>query len=151
MTYTEDQKASALAALQANDGNVKKTAKFLGIPEPTLRKWKNGQHLSTTVVQKYDVKKADLADLYEQVTRDILASISREDIATANLSARMTGAGIATDKMQLLREKPTAITGQYADPDARRARIAELLEQRERSGVTFPPRIRESGESATIN
>ena len=39
-TYTDQQKAEALAALIENGGNVKATARELGIPRPTLITWR---------------------------------------------------------------------------------------------------------------
>ena len=129
MAYTEEQKSAALASLDANGGNVKKTARLTGIPITTLRDWRDGEHVSATVAEKRTEKKADLADLYEQVTRDILGSISRDDIAKSNLSSRLTGAAIATDKMQLLREKPTSINAQYDSPEARMERLSAIFDR----------------------
>jgi transposase-like protein len=39
-TYTEKQKAAAYVVLTTNDGNVKRTARDLGYPENTVRRWK---------------------------------------------------------------------------------------------------------------
>lgn len=39
MAYSEKDKAEALVALEANQGNVLQTATQLGIPETTLRHW----------------------------------------------------------------------------------------------------------------
>jgi hypothetical protein len=41
-TFTVAQKASAYIALLGNDGNVLRTSRETGVPEPTLRRWKNG-------------------------------------------------------------------------------------------------------------
>jgi transposase-like protein len=39
-TYTEAEKAAAYVVLTTNDGNVKRTARDLGYPENTVRRWK---------------------------------------------------------------------------------------------------------------
>ena len=41
-TYTEQQIIEALAVLMTNGGNAKRTAKQLGIPRPTLIRWRDG-------------------------------------------------------------------------------------------------------------
>ena len=128
MAHSEDRKATALAVLDLNGGNVKQTATQLNLSQRTLRDWKAGDYISDEVALKRDTKKIELADLFEQVARDILGSVTAEDIKNAPFQARMTGAAIATDKMQLLREKPTNITAQYADTESRRERITELLD-----------------------
>lgn len=40
-TYDDKFKATAFALLETNDGNVKRTARDLGIPISTLRRWKD--------------------------------------------------------------------------------------------------------------
>ena len=47
--------------------------------------------------------KAEIANLYEDLSKKILVSISDEDIKKANLRDRLISAGIATDKSQLLK------------------------------------------------
>lgn len=39
-TYTEADKARVHVVLASNDGNVKRTARELGVPENTVRRWK---------------------------------------------------------------------------------------------------------------
>lgn len=39
--YTDEVKATAYAQLQVNDGNVKRTAREIGLPVSTLRKWRD--------------------------------------------------------------------------------------------------------------
>lgn len=40
-TYTAEDKARAYVVLQSNEGNLKRTARDTGIPEPTIRRWRN--------------------------------------------------------------------------------------------------------------
>lgn len=39
--YTEGDKARVFVTLTANDGNIKRTSRDTGIPEQTIRNWKN--------------------------------------------------------------------------------------------------------------
>jgi transposase-like protein len=40
-TYTPEQRTAALTTLEANRGNIKKTARETGITPPTLRAWRD--------------------------------------------------------------------------------------------------------------
>jgi hypothetical protein len=55
------------------------------------------------VVAEVQELKAEIANLYEDLSKKILVSISDEDIKKANLRDRLISAGIATDKSQLLK------------------------------------------------
>jgi len=55
------------------------------------------------VVAEVQELKAEIASLYEDLSKRILVSISDEDIKKANLRDRLISAGIATDKSQLLK------------------------------------------------
>lgn len=52
-------------------------------------------------------KRADLADMYEDLTRRMMNSITDEDICKINAYQRMVASGIATDKARLLRGQST--------------------------------------------
>lgn len=137
MAYSEDDKAVALAALEANRGSIKRTSKYTKVAQATLRKWRdaasgatNGEGVAVSE-EKRDLKKADLSDLLETLARNIVGSITDDDLSDAPLKDRMTAAGIAVDKMQLLRSKPTAIVDEYRDlPDAELDRRIKALEAR---------------------
>ena len=42
-SYSDEEKASALAALAAISGNVKQTASQTGVPRATLQRWASGE------------------------------------------------------------------------------------------------------------
>src|SRR5262245_10592034 len=44
--YTDDDRLFALRHLEANDGNVSRTARELGIPVPTLHQWARGKRMA---------------------------------------------------------------------------------------------------------
>lgn len=137
--YSDEDKATALAALDANRGNVKGTAKNLGIPEPTLRSWAKGRGTNAAVADLQAHKKKDLADKLEDIAHKLAGAIS-DKIKDATLQQTATSLGIVVDKMQLLRGQPTNITDDASLTDTERAsRIAALLDaaRTRRDGQAF--------------
>lgn len=61
-SYSDEQKASALAALAANGGNVNLTSGQIGVPRHTLLKWAFGEGAHTSVTDIGHQKKQGLAD-----------------------------------------------------------------------------------------
>ena len=134
--YTEDDKATALAMLQANGGNITRVARELHIPASTLRKWRAGEGVSQAVAAKCDQKKEELDGLYEQVARAYLGHALGAALKKTSGKDAVIAAATATDKMRLLREQPTSITGDGVSDAERVARFRALVEQfrRETSG-----------------
>jgi transposase-like protein len=105
--YTEEQKAAALAYLEATGGNQRKTARDCNLPLATLQKWMQGAGVNEAVTEKVVDKTLDLADLFENELRHALlyAGEKREQASYQQL---ITGAAISADKMRLLRDQTTA-------------------------------------------
>ena len=110
--YTDDEIAGALATLQANGGNAKRTAKTLGVARTTLRQWA-GRAQSTTAhpkrvsdglvlerSERLATKFEDFATQAMDAAPDRIGAMSGKDLLIA--------AGIATEKVQLLRGQPTS-------------------------------------------
>src|SRR5690606_9896795 len=115
MAYSERDRATALAALESNGGNLKRTAKQLGMSTSTLRR---GTHEADDDTETGPLKTATAAALPE--TRASIADRLREfihsalDVAgakleEANLQQVFTAIGISAEKAQLLDGKPTGI------------------------------------------
>jgi predicted transcriptional regulator len=51
--------------------------------------------------------KANLADMFENVAKRLVLSVTDKDIVKINALQRITGAGISVDKMRLLRSEST--------------------------------------------
>jgi transposase-like protein len=102
--YTEDDKASALALLQANGGALKATARELDIPLTTLRAWRDGvKGVGAGVAKKCPGKKADLRSLFERVARKYLRrALSAEAVEKTAGKDAVIAAATATDKHRLL-------------------------------------------------
>jgi transposase-like protein len=106
--YTDDERATALAALAANGGNVARTAAQLGIPEKTLEHWSKGDR-HPEAAKMGDQKRGPMADALLEVAWKLLDSIPAK-IRQAPLNQTATAMGIALDKARLLRGEPTSIT-----------------------------------------
>lgn len=126
--YSDNEKAGALAALDANGGNVNQTAKQLGIPRKTLGMWAHNRHLSADVADIRQEKRKELSARLEDLAHTLvdilpgkLPKASVRDLAGALI--------VAVDKMQLLKGAPTAISKDVSERtnEERAARILELV------------------------
>jgi transposase-like protein len=104
MAHPDDRREEVLALLQANGGNVARTAREAGLPEQTIRNWRG---LPPT--EKGAQKRGSLAEKLEEIVWTA-AGILPEKLKTAKASEVATAMGIAVDKMQLLRGEATHIT-----------------------------------------
>jgi hypothetical protein len=107
--YTDRDKAAALAALDANAGNFLRTARDLNIPRATLMQWAAGT-VSEDVPELRQGKRRELADMFEDLARrSVETALGLQGHEKTTLAMAASAAGIATDKMQLLRQLPTQI------------------------------------------
>lgn len=128
--YTPEDIATALALLEANDGNVFKTAKELGMPMSTLRLWREGKGVTPKILADTEDKKVDLADLFERVVRiNLEHAIKTTTVRDMSGRDAVMAAAIATDKMRLLRNQPTNINRNERTVEDSRKRLQELIEE----------------------
>ena len=131
--YSDNDKAIALATLDANDGSIRVTAKMLRLPETTLSDWANNRGINPEVTEIRAVKKAELADKLEEVARALTDNIlqrAQSDFSVLTpLKDFAVSLGIAIDKMQVLKGKPTSINQDVSDRtnEERANRILELV------------------------
>ena len=132
-SYTEADKASALALLQANAGNAKRTANELRMPMTTLRKWRDGFGVSADVAHKRDEKKRDLADIFEDIARAYATrALDSDTLGDTKGKDAVIAAATAVDKLRLLRGEATEVT-EVRGSDAKREladRLARLAADR---------------------
>ena len=107
--YSDEDKASALAALDANGGNASKTARQLGIPRITLLDWSKNRGVSDDMSELRQVKKVELAEKLEEIAHKLADAIPGK-INDATLQQTATSLAIAVDKLQLLKGEPTERT-----------------------------------------
>jgi transposase-like protein len=119
--YTETEKAAGLAALAANGGNVKRTARQIRIPPNTLKAWARGaasgakdaedirtqekeadRHQTPTLVEQ---AKVELSELLEGAARAMLAeALEPAKIKATPLPQLFVSIGIALDKLANLND-----------------------------------------------
>ncbi len=103
--YSDREQATALAALQANAGQIRKTARELDIPENTLRQWEAGQRRGTGDGANPALSaavKAEMSVDVEMLARRMLHQAGRK-VKEMSGSAAVIGAAVCIDKMLLLR------------------------------------------------
>lgn len=98
-----------MAWYQANGNNLKRTARQWEIPVATLQHWVYNQHgINDGVRKRIPKKRKELHELFEAECRAALQS-AEEIRESAPYGTLMMAAGLAAEKMRLLREQPTAI------------------------------------------
>lgn len=118
--YSVADKYTALAALDINGGNVYRTAIAFGLPESTLRTWRDERTARGEGPSKLErERRGNLASKLESVVHSVVESITPETIQKATLSQRGVFIGIAIDKLRLL-------LGQGIEPDPA-AELCRLL------------------------
>lgn len=106
-SYSDEFRAEALACLRSNAGNIKRTAKQLGIPEKTLEGWAKGRNHPVDAHLR-DRKTGELKDALDEWIRDIM-QIPMGAYKELSLQQAAIAVGIATDKIMLLTNRPTQI------------------------------------------
>jgi len=126
--YTDEDKAAALAYLQANGGAVNQTARELGIPLSTLKTWATGQFLGPKAVEIYRTMKESLSSKLEDVVHQMVDAMP-EKIPEASLRDLGATVGVLVDKMRPLREEPTEITESLNRKDLLEHLIERTMEE----------------------
>jgi predicted transcriptional regulator len=101
LTVLEEEKIKVMAA----EGHTYHAiGKALQRSPHTIKKYLTGDPATVVEVQE---KRRELADIYEDLAREMLSNIGKEDIAKINAYQRTLSAAVATDKMRLLRDQST--------------------------------------------
>ena len=138
--YSADEKATALATLQANGGNVKVTASLLQIPRKTLESWSKGGGMKTVPIPEgmIEEKAGVLADnLYTVATLLVGEMSNPEKIAKASMKDLAIAAGISIDKHNLLRHQPTSISARVGSGNTKEQyerMLKHLMDGAEKNG-----------------
>ena len=90
------------------------------------------------VADEVVVQKRELVELYEELNRKVLESVTEKDIQSATLLQKATTSGIFTDKMRLLRDESTSNLNVQVLLE-----VAELIRRRDQphkySNLPAPP------------
>lgn len=124
--YSDSDKAAALAALDANGGNVYKTARELKLPMSTLQEWASGR-INHAIPELRERKKEEISQRLVDVVHQLIDALPTK-ITDANLQQVSTSLGIAVEKIQLLDGDPTDRT-EVIDNATRAERINAILER----------------------
>lgn len=104
--YPEELKASVIAAIEANGGNVMATAKLFNLPRDTVNYW---WHHSDRYVEVKHASGENLADKLENIAHNTADSIAEHDLSIVALRDKAAVLAVVVDRMQLLRGAPTSI------------------------------------------
>lgn len=100
--WTDEEKAEILAALDANQGNVKRTARQCDVPTSTLRGWAKGRGTNAGVAKLRPQKRGELADALEEIAWQIVDLLPSK-LAEAEVRELATLLGVSLDKLLVLR------------------------------------------------
>lgn len=147
--YSDRQRAEAVAAVVANEGNVNLTARMLGIPQKTLDQWVKGTRAQNDETPSLiEAAKGDLADTCEQKVWLLIGGLTEDKIEKAPVAQLTTGIGTLIDKMRLLREQPTGIHEQRSDLPSKAQlaeRLRELLGEPDAGSIRTPSKRGDAG------
>lgn len=104
--YSEDYKASIVAAVEANNGNVSATAKLFNISRDTVYYWWRN---SARYCEIQTPSALNLADKLENLAHQTADSLAEHDFSIVAARDKASVMAVAIDKMQLLRGQPTEI------------------------------------------
>jgi hypothetical protein len=125
--FSDEEKAEALAALDANGGNVARTARDLGIPRSTIRDWVKGRGVNPAVAEIRQEKKDELAQRFEAITFKLMGLVDA-DLGKLSPRDKWMALGIATDKWLLLNDMPTGIQKITGFEDLSDADLDDLID-----------------------
>lgn len=113
--YAERDRAAALAALEANGGNLSRTATQLGMSRTTLSRWRDDHNDPTATGHLKNAADDALPEARRSISdrlRDFIHSaldLAPDKLEEANLQQVFVAIGISAEKAQLLDGKPTEI------------------------------------------
>lgn len=103
--WTDEEKAEILAALDANGGNVKRTARQCGVAVSTLRGWAKGRGTNAGVSKLRPQKRGELADALEDIAWQVIGLLPSK-LECAEVRELSTLLGVSLDKLLVLRGQP---------------------------------------------
>lgn len=101
--YSDDFRATALAMLAANGGNVDRTARVLGVPRKTLEMWQKGQN--EPPAELCQIKKREVMEGIESAIWK-LVGVEIKDFSEINLRDWGIALGITVDKYLAIKGFP---------------------------------------------
>lgn len=103
--WSDDERASIMAVLDSNGGDVAKTSRETGVPYFTIYTWKKGERCGEAYALRNE-KKGDLANACEELAW-LCASLIPRKVHDAPLNHLSSTFGVMVEKMKLLRGEYT--------------------------------------------
>lgn len=149
-SYSDEEKAAALAVLAANAGSTRAAARQLAaagvrVPEATLRDWAaQPMQLEPAVVEMVEDAKRRLDEILEGVAGKLARGLDRPEAIARIMSRPVQAAtvlGILIDKMKILRGEATQVVEHvsYTEPGTLRALSLRVLDGGKQAGEDSPP------------
>jgi len=131
-TYTEADKAKVYVVLTANDGNVKRTSRETGVPENTVRRWRNEFRENPPAIEAVTEAAGDFIEDADRVRHKALLLIEKKvDAGDAKLNELNNTVGILTDKIDRARglgdSRRVEHSHQISAPDELRALMGDFV------------------------
>ncbi len=104
--YSPERKAEVLALLDANGGNILRTANEVGISHSLLQYWEANKDKYAYLRQQ---KSKSLDSILDKTVHKYINSIYSHDLEDTPLNQKAQAFGIVFDKLQLVRNLPTSI------------------------------------------
>ena len=130
-TYSEAERARVYVVLTANQGNVKRTARDTGVPESTVRRFKQDfEQNGPPSLEEVEQEVGDFLSDAERVRHKALLELERK-IPDATPSALVATVGVLTEKIGLVRGLATGRVEHVhslPSPDEIRAALAGVVQ-----------------------
>lgn len=98
--YSDSDKARVYTTLLANEGNVKRTARETGVPEATVRRWKNEFEENPPSTEAIQAAAGDFLSDAKRVRNKAVLEIERQiDAREMKGAALVTVVGVLDDKI----------------------------------------------------
>lgn len=107
--YTEQERNAVYVALVANQWNLKRTARDMGVPVSTLRDWKAEWEVDPPAVEEVAEAVGEFLGDAERVRHKALQQLESK-LSDATPSALVATVGMLTDKIAMARGLATART-----------------------------------------
>jgi transposase-like protein len=125
-TYTETDKARVYVVLRANDGNVKRTSRETGVPENTVRRWRDEFLEKPPNTELVEVAAGEFVDDASRVRNLALRRIETLIPESTKISELNVTVGILTDKIDRARGLTDKVSHEHHLPGA--DEIRELMQ-----------------------
>lgn len=134
-TYTDQDRANVYVAMRVNDGNIARSSRDTGVPEATVRDWRDTWEReggpSTEVLELAAGAATDFVIDATRVRDKALAELERQIDAKEVKPAQLIAAvGMAEDKIRLAKGLATSrseTVQKLPDPEELRSKLAEYI------------------------